>query len=274
MVIILGFGDWMLIENILVIFGVMIIAFIFAPIGLGGGMLFVPLLHYVSGWPIDGKLLAVSLMLTGVVSWGSGLTHRKENLVNDDIIGISLWGAVPGAMIGVLIIQLLETNLDTIFKILSLILISIALAKYAFSRKVVKVKNDNIQENIPGLVLGSGFGGLLSSVLAIGAGAIYVPSLQAFGKLKTRISIGSSLNIMMIVVPIAVCSHLLILTDVQKEDLFEQIVFIFSLLILTFLGSKFGAQFGIKKIPENRILQIFIGILIIIWLRYILDIFV
>ena len=274
MAIILGFGDWVLIENIIVIFGVMIIAFIFAPIGLGGGMLFVPLLHYVSGWPIDGKLLAVSLMLTGVVSWGSGLTHRKENLVDDDIIGISLWGAVPGAMIGVLIIQLLDTNLDTIFKSLSLILISMALAKYAFSRKAVKVNDNNIRENIPGLVLGSGFGGLLSSVLAIGAGAIYVPSLQAFGKLRTRISIGSSLNIMMIVVPIAVFSHLLILTEVQKEDLFEQIVFIFSLLIITFLGSKFGAQFGIKNIPENRILQIFIGILIIVWIRYVLDILV
>ena len=274
MAIILGFGDWVLIENIIVIFGVMIIAFIFAPIGLGGGMLFVPLLHYVSGWPIDGKLLAVSLMLTGVVSWGSGLTHRKENLVDDDIIGISLWGAVPGAMIGVLIIQLLDTNLDTIFKSLSLILISMALAKYAFSRKAIKVNDNNIRENIPGLVLGSGFGGLLSSVLAIGAGAIYVPSLQAFGKLRTRISIGSSLNIMMIVVPIAVFSHLLILTEVQKEDLFEQIVFIFSLLIITFLGSKFGAQFGIKNIPENRILQIFIGILIIVWIRYVLDILV
>ena len=143
-----------------------------------------------------------------------------------------------------------------------------------FPRKAIKVNDNNIRENIPGLVLGSGFGGLLSSVLAIGAGAIYVPSLQAFGKLRTRISIGSSLNIMMIVVPISVFSHLLILTEVQKEDLFEQIVFIFSLLIITFLGSKFGAQFGIKNIPENRILQIFIGILIIVWIRYVLDILV
>ena len=265
----------MLIENLLVIFGVMIIAFIFAPIGLGGGMLFVPLLHYVSGWPIDGKLLAVSLMLTGVVSWGSGLTHRREKLVDDDVIGISLWGAIPGAVFGVLIIQLFEGDFDFIFKILSLLLISMALAKYTFLTKKSGDENNNKgQEYIPGLVLGSGFGGFLSSVLAIGAGAIYVPALQAFGKLKTRISIGSSLNIMMIVVPIAVISHLLILSELQRNYLLENILFILSLLIITFIGSRFGAKFGIKNIPENRILQIFIGILIIIWCRYLIDIFV
>ena len=265
----------MLIENLIVIFGVMIIAFIFAPIGLGGGMLFVPLLHYVSGWPIDGKLLAVSLMLTGVVSWGSGLTHRKEQLVNDDIIGVSLWGAIPGAVIGVLIIQIVEGNFDLIFKTLSLLLISLALAKYTFSKKNLR-EEDNFQqqENIPGLILGSGFGGFLSSVLAIGAGAIYVPTLQAFGKLKTRVSIGSSLNIMMIVVPIAVLSHILILSELQRTYLFDNFIFIFSLLLITFIGSRFGAKFGIKNIPEKNILQIFIIILVIIWFRYLIDIFV
>ncbi|MDP6333595.1 MAG: sulfite exporter TauE/SafE family protein [Candidatus Poseidoniaceae archaeon] len=265
----------MLIENLLVIIGVMIIAFIFAPIGLGGGMLFVPLLHYVSGWPIDGKLLAVSLLLTGVVSWGSGLTHRKEELVDDDIIGISLWGAVPGAVLGVLIIQLVEGDLDLIFKSLSLILISLALAKYTFITKIPDNKEfEQSQENVPGIVLGSGFGGFLSSVLAIGAGAIYVPTLQTFGKLKTRVSIGSSLNIMMIVVPIAVLSHLMVLSELQRNNLFEQVLFILTLLIITFFGSSFGAKFGIKNISEGRIMQIFIVILIIIWFRYLIDIFV
>jgi uncharacterized membrane protein YfcA len=265
----------MLVENLIVVFGVMIIAFIFAPIGLGGGMLFVPLLHYVSGWPIDGKLLAVSLMLTGVVSWGSGLAHRKERLVNDDIIGVSLWGAIPGAVIGVLIIQIVEGNFDLIFKTLSLLLISLALAKYAFSMKNFRREEDNQkQENIAGLILGSGFGGFLSSVLAIGAGAIYVPTLQAFGKLKTRVSIGSSLNIMMIVVPIAVLSHILILSELQRDYLLDNFIFIFSLLLITFIGSRFGAKFGIKNIPEKNILQIFIIILIIIWFRYLIDIFV
>ena len=54
-----------MIELILVTLGVGVIGFLFAPLGLGGGMLFVPLIHYVADWPIDGKLIAVSLILTG-----------------------------------------------------------------------------------------------------------------------------------------------------------------------------------------------------------------
>lgn len=264
-----------MIETILVIIGVAIIGFVFAPLGLGGGMLFVPLIHYAADWPIDGKLIAVSLILTGVVSWGSGLTHRKENLVDDDIIGIALWGAVPGAILGVIIIQLLGSELDFIFKSLSLILISIALSKYLFSKNKIGQKDMSQQnENITGIAIGSGAGGMLSSILAIGAGAIYVPCLQVFGKLKTRIAIGSSLNIMMIVVPIAVFSHIAILSNNQLELLKEQLIFIIILVILTLLGAKLGASYGIKNIPENRIRQAFIAILVIIWIRYLLDLII
>ena len=66
-----------MLESILVMVGVFLIAFMFAPVGMGGGMLFVPLLHYVADWPIDGTLLAVSLTLTWTVSIGSGLRHRR-----------------------------------------------------------------------------------------------------------------------------------------------------------------------------------------------------
>ena len=65
-------------EAVVVMIGVFLIAFVFAPVGMGGGMLFAPLLHYVAGWPIDGTLLAVSLALTWSVSIGSGRRHRSE----------------------------------------------------------------------------------------------------------------------------------------------------------------------------------------------------
>ena len=261
-----------MIELILVSLGVGVIGFLFAPLGLGGGMLFVPLIHYVADWPIDGKLIAVSLILTGVVSWGSGITHRKEKFVDDDKIGIALWGAVPGAILGVMVVQLFDDGIDFIFKSLSLVLISIALSKYLFSvKKPEKIVSEK-DENIAGIAIGSGIGGMLSSILAIGAGAIYVPCLQVFGKLKTRLAIGSSLNIMMIVVPIAAISHILILSNSQLELILENLIFIIMLVILTFTGAKLGASFGIKNISENRIRQAFISILVIIWIRYLFDI--
>ena len=151
-------------------------------------------------------------------------------------------------------------------------MISIALSKYLFSvKKPEKIVSEK-DENIAGIAIGSGIGGMLSSILAIGAGAIYVPCLQVFGKLKTRLAIGSSLNIMMIVVPIAAISHILILSNSQLELILENLIFIIMLVILTFTGAKLGASFGIKNISENRIRQAFISILVIIWIRYLFDI--
>ena len=51
----------------LVILGSGFIGFLFAPLGLGGGLLFAPLLHYGLGWEIDGALLIVSLALSATV---------------------------------------------------------------------------------------------------------------------------------------------------------------------------------------------------------------
>ena len=65
-------------DVVLVMLGVFVIAFAFAPLGLGGGMLFVPLLHYALKQPIDGTTLAISLALTWAVSIGSGARHRRE----------------------------------------------------------------------------------------------------------------------------------------------------------------------------------------------------
>ena len=96
--------------------------------------------------------------------------------------------------------------------------------------------------------------------------------LQVFGKLKTRIAIGSSLNIMMIVVPIAII-YIAILSNNQLELIKEQLIFIIILVMLTLLGAKL-ASYGIRNIPENRIRQAFIAILVIIWIRYLFDLII
>ena len=55
---------------LVVLIAVLLTAFLFAPLGLGGGMLFVPILHYLAGWPLDTATLVVSLLLTLSVSLG------------------------------------------------------------------------------------------------------------------------------------------------------------------------------------------------------------
>ena len=252
-----------------VLLGSGFIGFLFAPLGLGGGLLFAPLLHYGLGWDIDGALLIVSLGLSATVSWGSGLRHRKEGHVSDVRFKQSLVGALPGAIIGVVIVASLSGSFDVFFKTLSLGFVTWAIIK------TLRSKNNQIAQNsepnmLP-LRVGVASGGLLSSVLAIGAGAIYVPVLRTYGGLESRKAIGTSLHIMMVVLPISILTHFVALDQSQVDVLASNLWLILSLPIVVIVAANLGARFGIAKVSEQRIMQLFVAVLLVIGIRYVLD---
>ena len=253
----------------LVLLGSAFIGFLFAPLGLGGGLLFAPLLHYGAGWDIDGALLIVSLGLSGTVAYGSGLRHRKEGFYSDIRLKESLVGAIPGAILGVVIVASLTGALDVLFKTLSLGFIIWAIIKTIRSRS----KKDTVEESVSTIPLriGVGIGGMLSSVLAIGAGAIYVPVLRTYGSLQSRKAIGTSLHIMMCVIPLSIIAHLFALNEGQWEVLESNIILILLLPIVVITAANGGARFGIAKVSEQRIMQVFVAILFIIGIRYVFD---
>lgn len=264
----------MSIEVMLIIgLGVFLIAFAFAPLGMGGGMLFVPLLHYGAGWAIDGRIIAVSLTLTAVVSYGSGLAHRRKGFVDDAVVKSGLVGAIPGAIIGVIIVSLIGTYMDTVFKALSLAMIFWAIAKTISKMKANEQSKSLLDcpvEVIP-LRIGAAVGGVLSSVLAIGAGVVYVPIVRTFAHLGPRRAIGSSLHFMMAVTPVAIITHLAVLPSEAIQQLISEWKFIGCLATLAFFGSRTGALFGIERLSESTIMKGFLAIIVIVGIRYIID---
>lgn len=268
----------MIVETLLVFLGIFVIAFVFAPIGLGGGLLFVPLLHYGLGWEIDGVLFAVSLSLTGVVSWGSGLAHRKENYVDDEVLKRALFGAIPGAITGVGIVFLLGDKLETTFKILSIAMIAWAIVRTTKQTNSKTLKTNSktekeLESNRKNLLqFGTGIGGILSSVLAIGAGVIYVPVLRNLANLEPRKAIATSLNIMMVVVPIAVLTHFAVLSTTMRNQFFDEALLVLIFMFATLLGSRQGAAYGIKNLEEQTVMKIFIGIVVLVGIRYCVDV--
>ena len=252
-----------------VLLGSGFIGFLFAPLGLGGGLLFAPLLHYGLGWEIDGALLIVSLGLSATVSWGSGLRHRKEGHVSDVRFKQSLVGALPGAIIGVVIVASLSGSFDVFFKTLSLGFVTWAIIKTLRSKKNQSAQNS--EPNMLPLRVGVASGGLLSSVLAIGSGAIYVPVLRTYGALESRKAIGTSLHIMMVVLPISIITHFVALDQRQVDVLASNLWLIMSLPIVVIVSANLGARFGIAKVSEQRIMQLFVAVLLVIGIRYVLD---
>ena len=253
----------------LVILGSGFIGFLFAPLGLGGGLLFAPLLHYGLGWEIDGALLIVSLALSATVAWGSGLRHRKEGHISGERFKQSLWAALPGAILGVLVVASMNGSFDLLFKGLSLIFVTWAIGKTLRSTDTSIVQEQ--EPNLPVLGAGVASGGFLSSVLAIGAGVIYVPVLRSYGGLESRKAIGTSLHIMMVVLPVSILAHFSVLDSSQLDVLTSNLVLIFSLFMVVVFSANFGARFGIANVSEHRTMQLFIAVLFVIGIRYILD---
>ena len=254
----------------IVLIGCGIIGFLFAPLGLGGGLLFAPLLHYGLDWEIDGALLIVSLGLSATVSFGSGLRHRKEGHISDDSLKKCLWAAIPGAIVGVIIVVLIRDSFDPLFKGLSLVFITWAIIK-TFRSKTISTE-DAVEANIFAMRSGVASGGFLSSVLGIGAGAIYVPVLRTYGSLESRTAIGTSLHIMMIVLPISILTHFATLDSSQIDVLSSNFLLILCLIVVVPLAANLGARFGIANISEQRVMQLFVVVLFIIGFRYVLDI--
>jgi len=253
----------------LVLLGSGFIGFLFAPLGLGGGLLFAPLLHYGLGWEIDGALLIVSLGLSATVAWGSGLRHRKAGHVSDERFKQSLFGALPGAILGVIIVASLSGSFDLIFKALSLVFVTWAIIKTLRSKKT-QVAGEGEANMLP-LRAGVASGGLLSSVLAIGAGAIYVPVLRAYGGLESRKAIGTSLHIMMVVLPISILTHFVALDSSQLDVLTSNLFIIILMPLVVVFAANLGARFGIAKVSEQRIMHLFVAVLFVIGVRYVLD---
>ncbi len=270
-------GTPMIAETLIISLAIFVVAFFFAPIGMGGGMLFVPLLHYGLGWEINGALFAVSLSLTMVVSWGSGLAHRKEKHYDDASLKIGIRGAILGAILGVGIVVLIGDKMDVVFKILSLFMISWSIYKTAkkmrTDSKNKEILNKESQQEIQSLPLqiGAGIGGVLSSVLAIGAGVIYVPVLRTFAHLEPRKAIGTSLHFMMVVVPVAIFTHLLTLPTEMYSKLSEEILLILMFMSLTLLGSRNGAKYGIKYLSEQQLMKVFLFFIVVVALKYVAD---
>ncbi len=241
-------------------------AFFFAPLGLGGGLLFVPILHYVAGWEITPVTLLTSLILTAVVSWASGMRHRSEGYYDDDLTKTGLYGAIPGALIGVFLVNIMGDNLDFAFKIVSLLMLAYAI--FRMRNRLVReqgLETADDEQNPSMITLGSGLGGMTSAFLAVGGGAIYIPVLDKFSTANTREIVGSSYGIMMWTVPIVIIAHALLFNGTWHD-----LWIILTLPICVFFMATIGAKYGFK-LKDKTIISTFLVVVFVVFIRYCMD---
>ena len=76
---------------------------------------------------------------------------------------------------------------------------------------------------------------------------------------------------MMVVLPISILTHFVALDQSQVDVLASNLWLILCLPIVVIVAANLGARFGIAKVSEQRIMQLFVAVLLVIGIRYVLD---
>ena len=217
-------------------------------IGLGGGIIIVPVLTFVGFSPT----LAVSNSLFAVFSNSVASTaiYAKQKRIEISLgwkLGLI---AVPGTVLGAFISSELS---PAIFKIL-FALILLSSASYIFLKRKIEKKPLDASRIL--LVFSAGasfFAGIISSLFGVGGGLIFVPLMV----LALGISMKRAAPTSQFILMFASFSGLIVHSILGHPDYYQALL----LSIGAFAGGIFGAKLSLD-IKENR-LKILVTIVII-----------
>lgn len=253
----------------------LIVALIFSPLGLGGGVLYVPIFHYILDWGFQESLIG-SLTLVLMVTLGSGLAHSKSGNADHKIANYGRMSAIPAAILGTILSGLIIKFIgDVVVKILAIIILLFVVNQTIKKMKTTsdeqKSDFEYTNELIQKYQIGTAFAGISSGLLGIGGGAILVTTNRNILKMDARQSSGTSYLVAATIVPFSLLSHLLL--DGVVSEMIETIGWfaIISIPIIVSLAAFFGAKFAIDNIPRDVVTKVFLGAVSLGIIRYLYD---
>ena len=260
--------------TLLAIFCLLMVAVAFSPLGLGGGILYVPIMHYMLDWEIKESLVA-SLTLVLMVALGSSMAHSKSGFANHQAAKIGRISAIPSAIIGVILSGILLSFVGDIgIKILASFVIIFVLERTIRKSKSLESegrKRLEITENKNQYLIGSSFAGLASGILGIGGGAILVTINRSILKMDPKEAAGTSYLVAATIVPVALISHLIISGNLNIIIESTGILAIIIIPLLVLMSAFLGAKYAIKYLPKQIVTTVFILVVSISLFKYISD---
>ena len=264
-------------EEIIALAIILVTAFMFAPLGLGGGFLFVPTLYFILGWDLQLSIVC-SLILVWFVSIGSRRAHDEGGFT---VAGVGRKGrivAIFGAIVGALAAnQIIAEAGESIIKILAIILLSLVI--YRGIKKLIEEQQNEIHDgeiSVAGALLykyklGCLAGGLSAGLIGIGGGVIFTMLNRIVLGLGPHKAAGTSYLIVMRVVPVAILSHLLfnpsLIDDISKFD-----TLIFALPLIVLVTAWAGAKTAIRMLPQRVLTYPYLLAVSLSLIRYLIDV--
>lgn len=252
------------------------VAFIYANLGLGGGLLFVPIL-LSTGVTRPDVAVPISLTLTIATAASAVINHHRKGLVDFRLGGTLVAGALLGAVIGALFLFTLlvdEKAFKAFFTIVLVLFGAYMLWDWVKNSRAVDEDDDSKvtpprKAAVTAATVGSGF---LSGSMGIGGGLLNVP-LMVYGLgRKTRKAIGTS---SLLIIPTAAVGFATYLVEYAlRSGGFawpSDFILIPVLFPIVFVGAFLGSRWGLEALRTRPVALIFILVLFIAAAKLVID---
>lgn len=220
-----------------------IISLLFSMIGLGGGQIYLPILHWL-GYPLLSGAIPLSLLLTFLTQFSSGIVYFREGMVDFTTYPLLISSIIFPIVGGYITTKYLP---EKIILIVFAIILIITVAFILFEWKPSPHKKI-ISKNKRGLLLFSvgAIAGLIVGMLGRGMGTFIVPLLLWVGYSPKK-SVGTSQFLTSISSLTGLLVHI-------NRNLFSLDTLILSITVVT--ASIVGSTFMCRKLNEGIVTKL------------------
>jgi uncharacterized membrane protein YfcA len=251
------------------------VAFIYSNLGLGGGLLFVPIL-LSTGVASKDVAVPISLTLTIATAASSVINHRRRGFVDFRLGSLLVAGAVFGAVVGTFftLVVLDERTFKAFFAAVLLAFGAYMVLDWVRNRRSVDEDNDALltRPRVMGTGAATAGSGFLSGAMGIGGGLLNVPLLVYVLGRKTRKAIGTS---SLLIIPTAAVGFAAYLAGLALRPAGfawpESFILIPILMPIVFVGAYLGSRWGLATLKTRSVALIFIIVLFIAAVKLLFD---
>jgi|SRR5690625_315230 len=265
-------------EYILLLIGGLVAGTIGGLVGLGGGIVIVPLLlalGSISLIEVSPQIAVATSMITVVITGlASTLAYIKLKRVDYKSSLYLFIGSGPGGIVGSWVNQYLtDDSFSTFFGIFIIFIATIL--KVRNKQKSVQIKKSSVQRkfttidgktytygfNLKMAIMISFFVGFISGLFGIGGGSILVPALILLFSFPSYIAIPTSMMVVFLASIVSAVTHISL----------GNVNWLFALLLIpgAWFGGKLGAHIN-NKLSSDTVITIFRFTLVIVGIRMIL----
>ena len=239
---------------------IMAASFLFSMLGLGGALIYVPVLKW-AGFPVKEVAIPLALLLNGLTTVIALIAYFKNKLV-DVKGGLAMTiSAFLFAPVGALVSDKLPVNILLI--LFSAAVLVAAGRMLLMSRKPEPKEIMSFKKRaIIGAIIG-GFAGFMAGLLGIGGGFIMAPLLMWMGYETKKAAATSAFAV-------TFSSFSGFMGHVAQGHFNWTLTIILSVAVI--IGAYLGSNFLVKKAKTTRVKQIFAVVLLVIAIKIIVGV--